>query len=69
MEEKSTMTRKSIILKTIISGAVLVFGVLAQGATTAQIDQHSSAALNLLFAENANNRELVRKAARSARAS
>jgi lipid-binding SYLF domain-containing protein len=57
------MTRKSIILKTIISGAVLVFGVLAQGATTAQIDQHSSAALNLLFAENANNRELVRKAA------
>jgi lipid-binding SYLF domain-containing protein len=57
------MTRNSTILKTVISGAVLLFGVVAHGETTAQIDRQANAALNLLYAENAGNRELVRKAA------
>lgn len=57
------MRRNSILLKSIIAGAALTFGIVVQGETTSQIDHRVDTTLAKLYAHDSGNRELVRKAA------
>lgn len=57
------MTPDSNLSKLVVSGAVLMFGTLALGATPSQIDHRVNAALSRFYAQDPGRRELAGKAA------